>query len=66
MAKKRSKNQETGLAWKAFTIETAALRCQRSGVLIEVAPNSPRSAKSTASETPGGGGSAAGGTSSGA
>ena len=43
-----------------------ALRCQRSGVSIEVSPNSPRSAKSTASETPGGGGSAAGGTSSGA
>jgi hypothetical protein len=48
------------------TVETAALRCQRSGVSIEVSPNSPRSAKSTASETPGGGGSAAGGTSSGA
>jgi hypothetical protein len=47
-------------------VETAAPRCQRSGVSIEVSPNSPRSAKSTASETPGGGGSAAGGTSSGA
>ena len=43
-----------------------ALRCQRSGVSIEVSSNSPRCAKSTASETPGGGGSAAGGTSSGA
>ena len=48
------------------TVETAALRCQRSGVSIEVSSNSPRCAKSTASETPGGGGSAAGGTSSGA
>jgi hypothetical protein len=48
------------------TVQTAALRCQRSGVSIEVSPNSPRSAKSTASETSGGGGSAAGGTSSGA
>lgn len=47
------------------TVETAALRCQRSGVSIEVSSNNPRSAKSTASETPGGGGSAAGGTSSG-
>ena len=49
-----------------MAVETAVLRCQRSGVSIEVSPNSPRSAKSTASETPGGGGSAAGGTSSGA
>ena len=47
-------------------VETTELGCQRSGVSIEVSPNSPRSAKSTASETPGGGGSAAGGTSSGA
>jgi hypothetical protein len=38
------------------TVETAALRCQRSGVSIEVSSNSPRCAKSTASETPGGGG----------
>ena len=41
-------------------VQTAALRCQRSDVSIEVSSNSPRSAKSTASETPGGGGSAAG------
>jgi hypothetical protein len=47
-------------------VGTQVPRCQRSGVSMEVSPNSPRSARSTASETPGGGGSAAGGTSSGA
>jgi hypothetical protein len=55
-----------GSEWFLTTVETAVLRCQRSGVSMEVSPNSPRSAKSTASETPGGGGSVAGGTSSGA
>jgi hypothetical protein len=44
----------------------AGVCAQRSGASTEVSPNSPRSAKSTASEVPGGGGSVAGGTSSGA